>query len=299
MPFPFDATLKELVRNHPADFEAAFGLKGPGPAVAVNVDLSTISAATDVVLAYGEPPTALVDLNFQASRDSELVSRLLLYNALLHHRYQVPVHSLVVLLREVANSSDLTGKYHYRVQGKGKVQFDYEVVRLWLQPVRKFLKAGPGVLPLAVLARLPARAPQEVELSHVVQKMGARFARETAPAEAGRLLTSAFILTGLRLPREGAVELFKGAIAMEESTTYQYILEKGLQQGLQQGVQQGKVAEARNILLRLGTKFIGEPDRAATNRLEQIEDLERLELLLERVDRAASWQELLASPPES
>lgn len=46
----FDATLKDIVAQHPAEFAEALGLRCEGRAIALNVDLSTISAATDVAL---------------------------------------------------------------------------------------------------------------------------------------------------------------------------------------------------------------------------------------------------------
>ena len=45
MSFPFDATLKEIVREHAADYAAAFGLPRDQPTTVLNVDLSTLSAA--------------------------------------------------------------------------------------------------------------------------------------------------------------------------------------------------------------------------------------------------------------
>jgi hypothetical protein len=86
MPMPFDATLKDLVHSYLPDFERQFNLTALAPLRPLNVDLSTVSAATDMALAHGDPPTGIVDLNFQASRDDGLVDRVLLYNTLLHHR---------------------------------------------------------------------------------------------------------------------------------------------------------------------------------------------------------------------
>ena len=40
MSFPFDATLKEIVREHAADYAAAFGLPQDQPTTVLNVDLS-------------------------------------------------------------------------------------------------------------------------------------------------------------------------------------------------------------------------------------------------------------------
>lgn len=131
MPLRFDATLKDILQKFTRDFEEQLRLIGPEPATVLNVDLSIISAATDFVLGYGDPPVRLVDLNFQSSRDSELARRLLMYNALLHHRYRVTVHSVVMLLRPAADDAALTGELRYQAwPRRGKMLFKYEVVRL-------------------------------------------------------------------------------------------------------------------------------------------------------------------------
>src|SRR5437764_10121853 len=116
MSLPFDATLKDLVESYPQDWLTALGLTGPGPVATLNVDLSTVSAATDAVLALGDPPASLVTLDFQSGRDPELARRILVYNALLHQRFGVPVHSVVVLLRRVANDTGLDGVLRYEAQ---------------------------------------------------------------------------------------------------------------------------------------------------------------------------------------
>ena len=53
MSHSFDATLKDMLAPDPADFVPVFGLARIEPAVALNVDLSTISAATDVAIGFG------------------------------------------------------------------------------------------------------------------------------------------------------------------------------------------------------------------------------------------------------
>ena len=58
----FDATLKELFTPAPEDFAQVFGLPLVRPAQTLNVDLSTISAATDVALGFGAPLQEIVDL---------------------------------------------------------------------------------------------------------------------------------------------------------------------------------------------------------------------------------------------
>jgi hypothetical protein len=48
MPYPFDVTLKEMLSLRPEDCAAVFDLSRTAPAQTLNVDLSTISAATEV-----------------------------------------------------------------------------------------------------------------------------------------------------------------------------------------------------------------------------------------------------------
>jgi predicted transposase YdaD len=293
MPLRFDATLKDLVRSHPADFAAVLRLPGPGPPAVLNVDLATVSAATDVTLGYGDPPTLLVDLNFQAGRDADLPGRVWLYNALLYHRFRAPVHSVVILLRPAADAPTLTGRLRYRaLPGRGRVDFGYEVVRLWRRPARRLLTGGPGALPLAVLGRLPEGRSVEDGLAWVVDEMDRRLRRRAGRAEARRLFTAAFVLSGLRVPKEIAQRVFGGVTAMRESSTYMGILEEGRAEGRAEG----EVRAARRILLRQGQKRFGAPDPAVVAALEAIADVDRLERMSERLLDVRTWSGLLATP---
>ena len=284
MPLPFDATLKDMLRKFTHDFEEQLGLVGPQPATVLNIDLSTISAATDIVLGYGDPPVWLVDLNFQSSRDAELGRRLLMYHALLYHRYGVPVHSVVVLLRPAADDPALTGQLSYQGQPRrGKLTFKYEVVRLWQRPVRRMLEGSRGTLPLAPLCRLPENVPVEDALAKVIRQIDTRLWRE-APQEAPFLLNAAYVLTGLRVSREMAAQIFQGVRGMRESSTYQAILDEGRQEGMQ------------STLLRLGQQKFGLPNEAITTTLTAITDLERLGRMVDRILLVSSWEELLATP---
>src|SRR5258708_7329520 len=94
MSHPFDATFKDIFAPRPEDFAPVLRFPPLKPAQALNVDLSTISAATDVAFGFGAPPQQIVDLNFQSGPDATLAARLHLYNAAFHLRYQVPVRSV-------------------------------------------------------------------------------------------------------------------------------------------------------------------------------------------------------------
>jgi hypothetical protein len=148
MSHPFDATLKEILAPNPEDFVPVFGLPRLRPAVTLNVDLSTLSAATDVAIGFGDPPAEIVDLNFQSGPDPDVPARCLLYNAALHFRFGAPVRTILILLRPKADDADIQGNLSY-ASGLSGVEFRYEVVRLWEQSVETFLRGGVNLLPLA------------------------------------------------------------------------------------------------------------------------------------------------------
>src|ERR1700730_15372372 len=84
MSHSFHATLKEIFAPCPQDFAPVFAFPPLRPAQALNVDLSRISAATDVAFGFGAPLQEIVDLNFQSGPDAKVSACLLLYNAAFH-----------------------------------------------------------------------------------------------------------------------------------------------------------------------------------------------------------------------
>jgi predicted transposase YdaD len=142
-------------------------------------------------------------------------------------------------------------------------------------------------LPLAVLGRLPEGRSIEEGLAGVVAAIDRRLWRGTDPAEARRLLTASFVLSGLRVPQEIGQRVFRGAIAMRESTTYQAILDEGRAEGRADGIQRA--------LFIQGRKRFGVPDLAVQNAVREITDLARLERMSERLLDVSTWQDLLAT----
>jgi predicted transposase YdaD len=82
---------------------------------------------------------------------------------------------------------------------------------------------------------------------------------------------------------------------MEQSVTYQAILNRGKAEGEAKGKAEGKAEEARKILLLLGREQLGEPSANQQAALDAITDTDQLNDLIVRLRRAASWQELLGS----
>jgi len=270
---PFDATLKDLVEHYPRDWLAQLGVPSQ-PAEIIDADLSTITTQADKLLRVQEPTPSLLHRELQASHDPRLARRILKYNVLAHDRHDLPVQSIVVLLRPEADSPGLTGAVSYRLPHGGSLEFEFDVVRLWQRPVEGLLTGGLGTLPLAPLGDVTPDA-----LPAVIQKLDERFSDEAPPGEAATLWTSTYILMGLRFPAEIVSRLVQGVSGMRESSTYQLILSE----------------EARKLILRLGTRRFGPPDQHTQTILDEISSTERLEQLADRLLDVSGWQELLAS----
>jgi hypothetical protein len=282
---PFDATLKDLGEDCPEAFVGEFDGPPRLPVTTLNVDLSTVTTAADLVFGLGQPLQEIIHIDCQAGPKADLPADLHAYNSLLYRRCHVPVHTIVLLLRPEARHSNLTGTLNYEARPeRGGTTFKYEVIPLWERPVEHFLKGPLGIAPLAILAGLPKDIPVEQGLAGVIQQICERL-RQEAPAEKfGKLLTSAFVLTGLRVPRERAWSLFRGVQGMHESDTYLAILDEG------------RLAHARDMVLRLGQKKFGPASNEIVSAVKGIEDLDRLDRLIEGYTEVTSWQELLQLP---
>lgn len=62
----------------------------------------------------------------------------------------------------------------------------------------------------------------------------------------------------------------------------------------EEGYDQGRHTNRRQVLLRLGRKYIGEPDAVTIQAFETITDLDRLGRMIDSVAEMKSWPDLLA-----
>ncbi len=97
-------------------------------------------------------------------------------------------------------------------------------------PPQQLLAGALGVALLAVLGALPDNVDVADALTSVVQRLRERIESEATPEAAQKLLTSAFLLTGLRLPPNEARHVFRGVTDMREPTTFMAILDEGAEQ---------------------------------------------------------------------
>jgi hypothetical protein len=285
MSLPFDATLKDLGRDGPADFLTTFDRPPVGPLALLNVDLSTVTTAADLVVGVGDPLADIIHIDFQSSAAAWKHADVLVYNALIYAEYHVPVHSIVLLLRPQEAHSNLNGVVSYAARsGRGSMSFTYEVARLWERSAEELLAGPLGTTPLAMLGALPEGVALPDALTAVAQRLIERLEREVPPERARKLLTVAFLLTGLRVRRDVARQIFRGVRAMRDSDTYLAIIDEGREE------------QVREDILFLGSERFGAPDEAASATLAGITDLDRLRRIFRRCLKALNWQDLLETP---
>jgi predicted transposase YdaD len=277
----YDVALKALVETEPESWPPLLG-KPAAPTVVIDADIATVSGAADKVLRVAARPPYLLHLEFVAGHDSSSLPRKLnVRNALLEDRHEMDVRSGAVLLRPEADSPLLTEVYRRSFPDEEPYRtFRYQVVRVWQLPPDPLLTGGLALLPLA-----PISAVTEAQLPGIIQRIGRRLRRQR---QAEVVWGAAYILLGLRYSPALAEQLFRGVTSMKESSTYQAILEEG--------VAKGAVLEARKMLRKVGDRALGPPDAPTAMAIENIDDLARLEDLVDRLPGAGSWLELLEPP---
>ena len=224
---PFDASLKDIIEEYARAWAEQFT---PGPILDVAVidaDVSTVTAAADKVLRIRSPKgDCLLDLEAQGSYDATKPRRMMLYSVLLLERHDLPVRTVVILLRREAVTSTMTGvvEMRYTPEDMPYLTFRYTVVPLWRLPIGPLLNGPIGLLPLA-----PLTDEAEADIQGVVDHVIRRFRAETPREEAAKMEATTFILMGMRYDKDFVAQLYQGVPDMEESSTYQLIMERGEQ----------------------------------------------------------------------
>ncbi len=319
---PYDTVTRFLHALDPDSWPRVLGIEAKSIEIC-NVDLSTVNSQVDLLLLIDK--LWALHIENETSYKTTAGNRILEYSIFIGKALNVPVRSVLLLLRPEADGPGMTGVAERRLpNGKKYLDFQYEVVRIWKLPAEKLFKSSLGALPLAFIADIQAEG-----VLTLVKRAKIRLKRETDSKTASEIWTAISILLGLRYEREQVDYWLKGVREMEDSVTYQAIvekglakgyergiergIEKGLEQGLEQGIEKGlqkglqkglekgvligekrgEAREARTILLKLGTDCFGEPMPRTLAQLNKIEDKSKLEHLIRRTRTVSSWTELL------
>lgn len=270
----YDATLKQLVEGHPADWLALAGFPTAGGVRMVDADVSAVTAAADKVIRVGGPRPYIAHAEFQAGPDASLDARALLYHVLLRSRHPLPVRTVAFLLRRSA-ATGVTGRVRHEAGPGEWLDFSYRVVRVWELPAGAVLTGGVGTLPLAIIS-----AVGRDDVGGVIARMQKRLTRVPAPVR-DVAWAATYLLGGLRYDDAFLEQLLKGVWDMEESATYRATIKRG------------RLEEARAMLIVVAKEKFGPPDAKTRDRLDAIASVTRLEAMGRRIFKAADWNELL------
>ena len=191
--------------------------------------LETRDLTTDilyVILWYGVE--VILHLEFQRRGDKEMGKRVWQYNATTTINKGMPVHSIVIYLRndrpiEASHIDPLPNGQPHHI-------FYYEVIKLWELSAKLFLQ--PEVETLLPLVTLTAEGKHTDVVMEMIERLAA--------SHNSNLLSMAFNFATLvyTQPEEQQwlIERFKMyEEELEESWVYQRILGKGLEKGLEKG----------------------------------------------------------------
>lgn len=283
MPKPFDVTSKDLVERSPREWLEFAGFQVRGPVRIIDSDVSTVAAAADKFILVEELLPWLAHIEFMSGYEKGIGLRLERYSVLAEYQHQLPVHSILILLRPSADGREITGINRRQLpNGQVTSEFHYQVIRVWQHSVSDFLRGGLATLPLAPLA-----VASEAELPDVADRMAARINQESSLEVRQHVWDTSLILLGLRFSKDVIRQLRDRIHAMDirESSYVQLLLEEG--------EAKGRVEELQSLAIRFGSRRLGPPPENIRVAIEAINDPERLEDLVERTLDATSWESVL------
>ncbi len=283
----FDTVCKFLIETFPTDF--ATWLLGEPIALTTlspsELSLEPIRADALILL---QSETLILHVEFQTRPKPDIPFRMLDYRVRVHRRFPNKKMRQVVIYLE-KTQSDMAWQTTFELEN---TQHRFEVVRLWEQPLDKFLSA-PGLLPFAALSQTDDK---EAALRQVAERI------QVIPtqSEQSNLVATAAILSALVLNKSAIRRILRSDL-MQESAIYQDIIEEGMAKGIAQGKAEGKaealqeVTQRRKlVVLRQLRRFVGdvsEADQQQINQLsyEQVEALSEALIDFSGVEDLSNW----------
>lgn len=268
--------------NYPADT----------PVVKLDAKLPIVSLEADAIYRIEAEQPFLLHLEFESSWQEGRARRFDMYNSLAERRENLLVRTVVILLRPQAQSTDLTGHFVQGFPGEPPYrEFRYDVVRLWEIPPHEFLDGGKGLWPLAPLSNVP-----EDDLLALILQLRDRWKQLPEP-QAAELENATFILMGLRYSEQLIEQIYQGVKQMEDSITYQMILNKGKNEGLitgrQEGRQEGQIQMGHVALISVLEGRFSVVSPSLQEAIQHITDINRLSRMLKAVHQTTTPDDIL------
>ena len=295
----YDTISKRLIQTYPQDFirftlqrddvEFLALLETEQPTVQTHRTDSLIRARIgeeDVLLHY--------EFQTTDSTNPPMPRRMAGYIGRAIEHYDLPIHSAVIYLRPDAGRRD--PGYHIQSHFGCQTVIQYQVVRLTEVEGQRVLDTDhSGLIPFASLMKPPEGMGSEAWFGACVD-----CARDVPIDESARgdFLAGLSVLGGLVHDREMIANLISKEGLMDlirESSFAQYLIEQEIEenkeQWLKQGIEQGeKKSTIADILEVLEIRFSLSETHSLSDRIADIDDLQRLKQLLRAAIQATSLE---------
>ncbi|WP_019502870.1 DUF4351 domain-containing protein [Pseudanabaena sp. PCC 6802] len=276
----YDNVCKFLAENFSADLASwlvgrpiAFTQLSP-----TELNVEPIRADSLILL---DSPELLLHGEFQVKPDSTIPACMANYRLRIYNRFPTKVvRQVVIYLRPTR--SPLVRETKFEISG---LWHEFEVIRLWEQPVDAFLQA-PGLLPFAILANGRKRLEVLRQVANQAEQISEANIRQD-------VMAASAVLAGLVLDTISIRQILRSE-AMRESVIYQNILQEGEQRGEQRGLQRGlQQGEFTLVVKQLKRKFGNIPTQLAKTIQQlstaQLEELGEALLDFTTLDDLSSW----------
>ena len=272
----YDATFKVLVDHSPEDwaefvFGSTIGLASP-----VDTSLHATKEIVDRLLRVESLGCEfIIHIEFHAGHSGNAIpNRLFHYNTAVMKRYSLTTLSSVLILRKEADSPAVSAAVVHSLPAFGDVhRFNYRPIRIWHEPLERFLIPGSSLAVAGVLADFGERSLEQAgaEIRRCIGEV-------SDPDQREDLLYHFVVLAGMRFNRSQAESIFGGNVSMLEkySVTLQYFIRR---------------AEARLLLASAGQIF-GTPPPQIIEKVDEATS-EKLLAWTIRLRTAQSWSELI------
>ena len=273
----YDNICKYLAEQYPAEFVRWLSSEEVTDIKVLKTELSMEPIRADS-LTLLQTTNQILHLEFQTlpASNPPLSLRMLDYWVRLKRQYGCHIEQVVIFLKSTTSEAVFINELT-----DINTRHRYQVIRLWEQNPAPLL-ASPALLPFATLAQ--SDAPNTL-LEQVVSEID----RIEEPRQRENLAACVDVLAGLRFDKNLVRQLLREEI-MQESVTYQDILQKGAQQGRLEGKREASLS----LVLRQLTRRFGEinphlQEQIRSLLLEQLEELGEALLDFETVTDLAIW----------
>ena len=272
----YDATFKILVDHSPGDWARYLFAGAVEIAVPVDTSLHETKEVVDRLLRVEHSGCEfIIHVEFHAGHSGNAIpNRLFHYNAAAMKRYAMTALSWVLILRSEADSPSISGRFVRTIEPFGDIHsFRYHPIRLWKEPLERFLIPGSSLAVAGVLSDFGKRDLEEagVEIRRCIDEV-------SDPGRREDMLYHLVVLAGMRFNRSQAESIVGRNVSVLEkySVTLQYFIRR---------------AEAR-LLLESAKQIFGTPTPQIIEKVDEATS-EKLLTWNMRLRTAQSWSELI------